>query len=116
MTNFQISVLVFLQIAVILGACRLMGWLVRPLGQPQVVAEMITGVLLGPSLLGLLLPMFFVSSGLNTRIGLLDRASLWGLAALVLLVAGLQPRLRPGERSGDRGAAVPGDLARTDLG
>src|SRR3954465_694952 len=56
MTNFQISVLVFLQIAVILGACRLVGRLVRPLGQPQVVAEMITGVLLGPSLLGLLLP------------------------------------------------------------
>jgi Kef-type K+ transport system membrane component KefB len=56
MTNFQISVLVFLQIAVILGACRLVGRLVRPLGQPQVVAEMITGVLLGPSLFGLLLP------------------------------------------------------------
>jgi Kef-type K+ transport system membrane component KefB len=56
MTNFQISVLVFLQIAVILGACRLVGRLARPLGQPQVVAEMITGVLLGPSLLGLLLP------------------------------------------------------------
>jgi Kef-type K+ transport system membrane component KefB len=56
MTNFQISVLVFLQIAVILGACRLVGRLVRPLGQPQVVAEMVTGVLLGPSLLGLLLP------------------------------------------------------------
>src|SRR5436305_44193 len=56
MTNFQISVLLFLQIAVILGACRLVGRLVRPLGQPQVVAEMVTGVLLGPSLLGLLLP------------------------------------------------------------
>src|SRR5436305_11007904 len=56
MTNFQVSVLVFLQIAVILGACRLVGRLVRPLGQPQVVAEMVTGVLLGPSLLGLLLP------------------------------------------------------------
>ena len=56
MPNFQISVLVFLQIAIILGACRLVGRLVRPLGQPQVVAEMITGVLLGPSLFGLLLP------------------------------------------------------------
>jgi len=33
-------------------------WLVRPLGQPQVVAEMITGVLLGPSLFGLVAPAF----------------------------------------------------------
>jgi len=56
LTNFQISVLLFLQIAVILGACRLVGRLVRPFGQPQVVAEMITGVLLGPSLLGWLVP------------------------------------------------------------
>src|SRR3954453_11153456 len=56
MTNFQISVLVFLQIAIILGACRLVGRLVRPLGQPQVVGEMSTGGLRGPSLVGLLLP------------------------------------------------------------
>jgi Kef-type K+ transport system membrane component KefB len=56
MTNFEISIRVFLQIAVILAACRAVGWLVRPLGQPQVVAEMITGVLLGPSLFGWLAP------------------------------------------------------------
>jgi Kef-type K+ transport system membrane component KefB len=56
LTPFEISVRLFLQLAVILAACRLVGRLVRPLGQPQVVAEMITGVLLGPSLLGLLAP------------------------------------------------------------
>ena len=56
MTPFELSVRVFLQIAVILLACRVVGRLVRPFGQPQVVAEMITGVLLGPSLLGLLAP------------------------------------------------------------
>lgn len=56
MTPFELSVRVFLQLAVILAACRLVGRLVRPFGQPQVVAEMITGVLLGPSLLGLLAP------------------------------------------------------------
>ena len=56
MTPFEISVRVFLQLAVILCACRLVGRLVRPFGQPQVVAEMITGVLLGPSLFGLLAP------------------------------------------------------------
>ena len=56
MTPFEISVRVFFQIAVILAACRLVGWAIRPFGQPQVVAEMVTGVLLGPSLLGLLAP------------------------------------------------------------
>jgi len=34
-----------------------------------------------------LVPMFFVYSGLNTRVGLLDTPVLWGLAVLVLAVA-----------------------------
>ncbi|MEO6598145.1 MAG: cation:proton antiporter, partial [Planctomycetota bacterium] len=42
--------------AVILLACRIVGMLARRLGQPQVVAERITGVLLGPSLFGWLAP------------------------------------------------------------
>ncbi|MCW3835889.1 cation:proton antiporter [Sphingomonas canadensis] len=53
------SIHFFLQIAVILLACRVVGWLAkRLLGQPQVVGEMIAGVVLGPSLLGLLFPDF----------------------------------------------------------
>lgn len=51
------SIHFFLQLAVILVACRVVGWLGKKLlGQPQVVGEMIAGVVLGPSLLGLLLP------------------------------------------------------------
>jgi Kef-type K+ transport system membrane component KefB len=46
----------FLQMAVILCACRVVGWLARRIGQPQVVGEMIAGVLLGPSLVGFLFP------------------------------------------------------------
>ena len=56
MTNFDLSVLFFLQLAVILGTCRLVGVLVPRLGQPPVVSEMVAGVLLGPSLFGALLP------------------------------------------------------------
>lgn len=42
---------------VILAACRSCGWLVRRwLRQPQVIGEMIAGVVLGPSLLGLAAP------------------------------------------------------------
>lgn len=51
------SIHFFLQLAIILIACRIFGWLGRKfLGQPQVVGEMIAGVVLGPSLFGLLLP------------------------------------------------------------
>ncbi|WP_129586453.1 cation:proton antiporter [Sphingomonas montana] len=51
------SIHFFLQLAVILLMCRVVGWLgKRLLGQPQVVGEMIAGVLLGPSLLGLVAP------------------------------------------------------------
>jgi Kef-type K+ transport system membrane component KefB len=51
------SVHFFLQLGVILLACRVVGWFGRKfLAQPQVVGEMIAGVFLGPSLLGLLFP------------------------------------------------------------
>ena len=47
----------FLQMVVILTTCRCFGWLVRRwLRQPQVIGEMIAGIVLGPSLLGLLAP------------------------------------------------------------
>ena len=52
----QLSVYFFLQAAVILFACRVVGRLAQRLGQPQVVGEMIAGVMLGPSLLGLVFP------------------------------------------------------------
>jgi len=56
MTSAQLSAAFFLQMFVILAACRLVGAMSGKLGQPQVVGEMIAGVFLGPSLLGLLSP------------------------------------------------------------
>src|SRR5258708_3525411 len=56
MTGPQLSAAFFLQMFVILLACRLVGAMSRRLGQPQVVGEMIAGVFLGPSLLGLAFP------------------------------------------------------------
>jgi Kef-type K+ transport system membrane component KefB len=46
----------FLELAAILVTCRFVGLLSQRLGQPQVVGEMVAGVLLGPSLLGRLAP------------------------------------------------------------
>ncbi|WP_230974895.1 cation:proton antiporter [Brevundimonas vitis] len=57
MTPAELSIAFFLQMAVIIATCRLVGWAAhRWLGQPQVVGEMIAGVILGPSLFGLLAP------------------------------------------------------------
>ncbi len=56
MNNLDLAVHFFLQLAVILIFCRIVGLIAAKFGQPQVVAEMIAGVLLGPSLFGLLLP------------------------------------------------------------
>ncbi len=57
MSFVELGLKLFVQLAVILGCCRAVGWLGRRfLGQTQVVMEMVTGVLLGPSLLGLFWP------------------------------------------------------------
>ncbi len=56
MSYSDLSLRIFLQLAVILATCYIMGRIGRKIGQSQVVCEMVTGVLLGPSLLGLLAP------------------------------------------------------------
>lgn len=52
----EIAIHFFLTLAVILGACRLVGAAAERIGQPRVVGEMIAGVVLGPSLLGRVAP------------------------------------------------------------
>lgn len=56
MSTSQLSVHFFAQAAVIILVSQLVGRLAQRLGQPQVVGEMIAGVMLGPSLFGLLAP------------------------------------------------------------
>jgi Kef-type K+ transport system membrane component KefB len=45
-----------LQLVIIIAACSIVGRLFRRIGQPAVVGEMVAGILLGPSLFGLLAP------------------------------------------------------------
>ncbi|WP_439943769.1 cation:proton antiporter [Streptomyces sp. BBFR115] len=46
----------FLAVVVVLVVCRAVGRLLQAVGQPPVVGEMVAGVVLGPSVLGALLP------------------------------------------------------------
>jgi Kef-type K+ transport system membrane component KefB len=56
MKNLDLAIHFFFQIALILLVCRIVGVIARRFGQPQVVAEMIAGVCLGPSLFGYYAP------------------------------------------------------------
>ncbi|GIM94939.1 cation:proton antiporter [Paractinoplanes toevensis] len=56
MTPTELAPRFFIAVAVILVFCKFVSWLLGKAGQPPVVSEMLAGVLLGPSLLGLLLP------------------------------------------------------------
>src|SRR6266496_1107696 len=49
----------FLQLFIIIGASGVVGWIFTRCGQPAVIGEMVAGILLGPSLFGLLAPGAF---------------------------------------------------------
>jgi Kef-type K+ transport system membrane component KefB len=74
------------QIVVIVAAARLLGRIARRFGQPAVVAEIIAGIVLGPSVLGWLAPS--VSSALfpAESLDLVRAASQLGLVMFVFLV------------------------------
>ena len=48
-----------LQIIIIIILTQLLGWLFKKIGQPAVIGETVAGIILGPSLLGLLFPGIF---------------------------------------------------------
>jgi len=54
------EVLVFLvQLALLVGVARIFGWVMKSVGQPPVVGELLAGVVLGPTLLGRIAPDTF---------------------------------------------------------
>ncbi|MEI6871873.1 MAG: cation:proton antiporter, partial [Verrucomicrobiota bacterium] len=99
MNNLHLAIQFFLQLAVILLFCRVVGAVAARFGQPQVVAEMIAGVLLGPSLFGLLWPEaqaaifpWDKTQGLRDTQSYLFPASQLGLA-LYMFVVGMEFRV-----------------------
>lgn len=54
------EVLVLLvQLALLVGVARIAGWIMKAIGQPPVVGELLAGVLLGPTIFGRLAPQSF---------------------------------------------------------
>ena len=92
MSNLQLAIFFLFQVGAILVVCRLTGLVGRRLGQPQVVSEMIAGVLLGPSLLGLFFPEVAAKLFPPETLRVLFPVSQLGLAAYMFVV-GLEFRM-----------------------
>jgi K+:H+ antiporter len=86
MTNFDLSVLFFLQLAVILGTCRAVGALARKVGQPLAVGEMIAGVVLGPSLFGAVFPASHAALFPKASMTIIFAVAQLGIALYMFLV------------------------------
>lgn len=54
--HFDTVVLVLIQVLIVIGLSRLVGLVFRQINQPLVIGEIVAGIMLGPSLLGLLAP------------------------------------------------------------
>src|SRR5688572_29631946 len=54
--HVNVLLTVIFQVTLILALSRIMGMLFKRIAQPQVVGEMLAGIMLGPSLFGLLAP------------------------------------------------------------
>jgi len=83
--------LVIVRLGALLFAARTLGELSQRLNQPSVLGELLAGVILGPSVLGAVSPLFhewFVASNDSQR-HLLEMVSLLG-AMLLLLITGLE--------------------------
>ena len=90
--------LLLVQIGVVLVAARLVGLLFRYFKQPQVVGEMVAGILLGPSLLGWAAPEISAQLFPAASLGFLNSLSQVGLLIFMFLVGvELDPRLLRGK-------------------
>jgi Kef-type K+ transport system membrane component KefB len=74
------------QIVVIILASRVVGYLFRKIGQPQVVGEMLAGILLGPSLFGAMAPGLSAALFPASSLSLLSAISQLGLVLFMFLV------------------------------
>jgi K+:H+ antiporter len=100
----DIKILV-VQICVILIASFSIGWLLSKFHQPQVVGEMVAGILLGPSLLGWLAPNFSAAIFPPQSLSLLYGLSQIGLMLFMFMV-GLELDTKQLRRLGHTAVAI----------
>lgn len=88
--NFQDPLAILLaQIVMIILVARLFGWIFKKIGQPTVIGEIIAGIVLGPSLVGLYFPGFSAALFPVESLGNLKFLSQIGLI-LFMFVIGME--------------------------
>jgi len=78
--------ILLVQLSVILFACYAVGWLLSKFHQPQVVGEMVAGIMLGPSLLGWIAPGFSAALFPPSSLPLLYSLSQIGLLLFMFMI------------------------------
>lgn len=90
----QLLLVLTLEIVVIIAAARLLGVVFRRLQQPQVMGEIVAGLLLGPSFLGLLAPDLWTTLFPSEALPFLKVISEYGIVFFMFLVGlELDPQL-----------------------
>lgn len=74
------------QIITIIIIARVIGWIFRKIGQPSVIGEIIAGIVLGPSLLGLYFPEFSLALFPVESLGNLQFLSQIGLILFMFII------------------------------
>lgn len=97
------AILVLLQVLIVIGLSRLMGLVCRGIKQPLVIGEIIAGIMLGPSLLGLIAPNVMTALFPPETLSYLNVLSEIGLIFFMFLI-GLE--LNPKYLSGQLEKAV----------
>ncbi|HBL77553.1 MAG: transporter [Bacteroidetes bacterium GWF2_42_66] len=85
--------ILLLQIVTIILVARLFGWFCKKIGQPTVIGEIIAGIVLGPSLLGMYFPGFSAALFPVQSLGNLQFLSQIGLI-LFMFVIGMELDLK----------------------
>ncbi|PVX45547.1 transporter (CPA2 family) [Flavobacterium sp. 103] len=94
MQNLQHPLAILLaQIVTIILVARFFGWVCRKIGQPTVIGEMIAGIVLGPSLIGMYFPEFSAMLFPKDSLGNLQFLSQIGLI-LFMFVIGMELDLK----------------------
>lgn len=102
--------ILLLQLVVILCTARGLAWLLRGIGQPPVIGEMVAGIVLGPIVFGALAPGLHATLFAPASLPALGSLAQLGLV-LFMFIVGVELRLPSGVGDGLRRAARVGFLS-----